>query len=72
MTPELQGGAKVFLRGCRVGQPGTVLGFERGRVRVYWHDLDFISLHRAASLLAVDSKSNERAHQAPALQSVGS
>ena len=72
MTPEIQGGSKVYLRGCRVGKPGTVIGFHRGRVRVYWHSLDFVSCHRAASLLAVESESNEHSHQEPAPQMVGS
>ena len=57
MTPEIRGGAKVFLRGCPYGKPGTVLKIERGRAVVYWHDLDFLARHKPASLMVVESGS---------------
>lgn len=39
-------GAKVFLRACRAGEPGTVIREQRGKLTVYWPDLDFWSKHR--------------------------
>jgi hypothetical protein len=44
-------GAKVRLRGCAFGEPGTVLRIERCKVVVYWRDLDFLSRHRPESLI---------------------
>jgi hypothetical protein len=46
-------GAKVYLRTCLVGQPGTVLREERGRLVVDWCDLKFVGRHSAASLIRV-------------------
>lgn len=43
-------GAKVMLRGCHYGQPGTVLRIERRKVAVYWADLDYLARHSPASL----------------------
>ena len=35
--PPFPIGAKVRLRGCAFGQPGTVLRIERRKVVVFWH-----------------------------------
>jgi len=43
-------GAKVRLRACRAGEPGTVIRAERGKLTVFWPDMDFWSRHSAASL----------------------
>jgi len=43
-------GSKVYLRGARFGQPGTVVKLGK-RLTVYWHDLDFLSKHSPASLV---------------------
>ncbi len=53
-------GTKVWLRGCRHGEPGTVLRMERNRAVVYWHDLDYLSRHMPASLIEVDCEKVER------------
>ena len=49
--PPFPIGAKVRLRGCALGEPGTVLRIERCKVVVYWPDLDFLSRHRPKSLI---------------------
>ncbi len=46
-------GDHVFLRGCRAGQPGTIIRFERGKAVVYWRDMDHWSRHRPDSLVLV-------------------
>lgn len=43
-------GARVFLRACRHGEPGTAIRRERGRVAVFWPDMDFVSRHKEDSL----------------------
>ena len=43
-------GSKVYLRACHTGKPGTVIRQERGRLTVYWPDLDFWSRHKPESL----------------------
>jgi hypothetical protein len=45
-------GDKVYLRACQVGQPGTVIRTERGKLTVYWGDMDFWSRHKPDSLIA--------------------
>lgn len=49
--PPFPIGAKVRLRACAFGEPGTVLRIERRKVVVYWPDLDFLSRHSAESLM---------------------
>lgn len=44
-------GAKVQLKGCHFGQPGTVLRIERRKVVVLWHDLDYLTRHSPESLM---------------------
>ncbi len=44
-------GAKVRLRGCAFGEPGTVLRIERRKVVVYWHDLDYLARHKPDCLV---------------------
>lgn len=44
-------GAKVRLRGCAFGEPGTVLRIERRKVVVLWHDLDYLARHTPESLM---------------------
>jgi hypothetical protein len=54
--PAIPIGAKVRLLSCPdSGQPGTVLRIERGKYAVLWADIapDYVSLHRAESLLLV-------------------
>ena len=44
-------GSKVRLKACHdSGQPGTVIRESRGRLTVYWADLDFWSRHHPESL----------------------
>jgi hypothetical protein len=43
-------GAKVYLIACRAGEPGTVIREQRGKLTVYWPDLDFWSKHRPEAL----------------------
>ncbi len=44
-------GDKVRLRACHdSGQPGTVIRFERGKLVVFWRDLDYWSKHHPDSL----------------------
>jgi hypothetical protein len=43
-------GNKVYLKACRAGKPGTVIRELRGKLTVYWADLDFWSKHRPESL----------------------
>jgi hypothetical protein len=50
----LKAGAKVFLRACRVGKPGTVIREQRGKLTVYWPDLDYWSRHRPEALENAD------------------
>jgi hypothetical protein len=44
-------GAKVRLRGCAFGEPGTVLRIEQRKVVVLWHDLDYLARHSPESLM---------------------
>jgi|GEM_PF-5723861 len=57
-------GAKVFLKGCANGQPGTVVRIERSRAVVLWHDLDYLARHRPESLMEAGNQS-ENAPQSP-------
>lgn len=51
MREPIQVGSRVFLRACRgAGEPGTVIRCERGRLAVYWRDLDYWSRHQPESL----------------------
>ncbi len=43
-------GDKVFLRACDAGEPGTVIREERGKLTVYWADLDYWSKHQPEAL----------------------
>jgi hypothetical protein len=54
-------GDRVFLRGCPVGQPGTVLRLERGKLAVLWADLgpSYIGRHNPASLMEADPQKVE-------------
>ena len=55
-------GGRVFLKACRVGEPGTVLRIERRKVVVYWPDMDYFSRHHPESLELVTEPqpTNER------------
>ena len=44
-------GAKVRLRSCAFGEPGTVLRIEHRKVVVLWHDLDYLARHSPESLV---------------------
>jgi hypothetical protein len=54
-------GGRVFLRGCPVGQPGTVLRLERGKLAVLWADLgpSYIGRHNPASLMEAEPQKVE-------------
>lgn len=54
-------GDKVFLKACRAGEPGTVIRAERGKMVVYWRDMDYWSRHRPESLEPADEKGNDNA-----------
>jgi hypothetical protein len=47
-------GAKVFLKGCRYGAPGTVLRIERNRAVILWPDLDYLARHSLVSLMPAE------------------
>ncbi len=49
--PPFAIGAKVRLRHCAFGEPGTVLRIERSKLVVLWHDLDFLARHSPESLM---------------------
>jgi len=50
-------GQHVYLRGCRVGEPGRVIRLERGRIIVDWADLSVTGRHSPASLMLAGSAS---------------
>jgi hypothetical protein len=58
-------GAKVYLRaGRNAGEPGTVIRVERGRMVIFWADLDYWSRHRPESLeLAEDAATQASWHE---------
>jgi hypothetical protein len=43
-------GCRGHLKACRTGEPGTVIREERGKLTIYWADLDFWSRHQPESL----------------------
>jgi hypothetical protein len=44
-------GNKVRLKACHdSGEPGTVIRFERGKLVVFWGDMNFWSRHHPESL----------------------
>lgn len=45
--------SRVLLNTCPHGQPGTIIGWNRGRVLVCFHDLNLTGQHDPASLLRV-------------------
>ena len=51
-------GTKVFLRACRAGEPGTVIREDRGKLVVYWRDLDYWSGHRPEALEPANETQN--------------
>jgi hypothetical protein len=61
MTEGIRAGARVYLRDCPHGQPGTVVKLERGRAVVHWRDLDSLAKHNPESLIAVEPGSSEAA-----------
>jgi hypothetical protein len=52
-------GAKVRLRHCAFGEPGTVLRIERCKLSVFWHDLDFLGRHSPESLMLAAERMTE-------------
>lgn len=58
---EIGPGSRVYLRACRTGEPGTVIRTERGKLTVYWGDLDFWSRHRPEALEVVATQTGEAA-----------
>jgi hypothetical protein len=54
-------GEAVFLKGARFGLPGRVLRNERGKVVVYWGDLDHLSRHRPVTLMRPEEKGDSDA-----------
>ena len=59
--PPIPIGAKVRLRGCAFGEPGTVLRIERRKVVVLWHDLDYLARHSPDSLVLDGSNCRQHA-----------
>ena len=49
--PPFAVGAKVLLRHCAFGEPGTVLRIERSKLVVLWPDLDFLARHSPETLM---------------------
>lgn len=60
-TEQFPIGSRVLLKGCRFGQPGTVLRIERRKVVVYWRDLDYLSRHSVESLMLAERRFLESA-----------
>jgi hypothetical protein len=60
MTITLE--SRVYLRACRTRQPGTVVRVERGKLVVFWRDLDHWSRHVPDSLELAEAP-RERAEQ---------
>jgi hypothetical protein len=56
-------GARVLLKTCPHGEPGTVVRIERSRAVVLWHDLDYLARHQPASLVEVAAQSPEKSPQ---------
>jgi hypothetical protein len=58
-------GAKVVLKVCPHGQPGTVVRIERNRAVVLWHDLDYLARHQPESLMEAktDAESPKKSPQ---------
>jgi hypothetical protein len=55
--PPFEAGTLVYLANCQCGEPGRVVGFERGRVLVRWDGLRFTGRHKADTLvLAADAE----------------
>jgi len=52
-------GQGVFLKGCPFGVAGKVLRHERGKVVIYWRDLDHISRHRQITLMRAESETGD-------------
>ena len=60
-VPPFPISAKVRLRGCAFGEPGTVLRIERRKVVVLWHDLDYLARHSPDSLVLDGSNCRQHA-----------
>ncbi len=69
--PPFPIGAKVRLRGCAFGQPGTVLRIERRKVVVFWHDLDYLARHSPESLMLAERRFLESGALPDARQEAG-
>ena len=52
-------GDKVHLRACKAGEPGTVIREDRGKLVVYWRDMDYWSKHRPEALERVQGEIKE-------------
>jgi hypothetical protein len=46
----IEQGARVYLKTCQFGEPGTVMTHKRGKIMVYWPGIDFLGKHRPESL----------------------
>ena len=54
-------GSKVKLKACHdAGAPGTVIRAERGRLVVFWEDMDFWSRHPPDSLELAEPNPTEK------------
>jgi hypothetical protein len=60
-VPPFPIGAKVRLRACAFGEPGTLLRIERRKVVVYWHDLDYLARHKPDCLVMAGSNCHQYA-----------
>ena len=52
-------GARVWLRSCPDGEPGTVRGMRFGKVEVYWPSLHYTGKHRPATLEMADTTNQQ-------------
>jgi hypothetical protein len=59
MSAEIQPGERIYLRAARFGQPGTVIRQQRGKLTVYWPDMDFWSRHRPEALEQAEGATTE-------------
>ena len=69
--PPFPIGAKVQLKACNFGQPGTVLRIERRKVVVLWHDLDYLARHSPESLMLAERNFSESGALPDARQEAG-
>ncbi|MGB8481734.1 MAG: hypothetical protein WCE63_23270 [Acidobacteriaceae bacterium] len=54
--------SRVLLKSCPHGEPGTVIGFDRGKILACFRDLDLTGRHTPDRLLLVEGSAAENAN----------